>query len=197
MLKRWMIWALAIILLFGALPEVLTQLAALFTSAFGCSLNEGSVQPCVVMGLDFGYLMYAMGLSFWFGMFTIPPAILALIVWLIVLVVLLFKRRHRHPDGMIWALGMILLFGASPWVPLLLAMLFGMTFGCVLDDAGSVHPCVVMGLDFGYLLYAMSRAPWFSMFTTPLAGLALIVWLIVLVVSLFKRRHRRADEVVE
>ena len=83
-----MIWALAMILLLAALPEVLTQLAGLFTSAFGCFLDD----PCVVMGIDFGPPLYAMGLSFWFGMFTMPLAGLALIVWLIVLVVLLFKR---------------------------------------------------------------------------------------------------------
>jgi hypothetical protein len=97
---------------------------------------------------------------------------------------------------MIWALAMILLLGAFPLVSLLLAVLFASAFGCALDE-GSVHPCVVLGLDFGDMLYPMAVGGWFVMFTIPLAGLALIVWLIVLVVLLFMRRHRRADGVVE
>jgi hypothetical protein len=92
---RRMIWALAMILLFGALPLASALFAVLFTSAFGCTLNEGDPHPCVVMGFDFGFLMYQMGLGVLLLIFTIPLAGLALIVWLIVLVVLLYKRRHR------------------------------------------------------------------------------------------------------
>jgi hypothetical protein len=102
----------------------------------------------------------------------------------------MLKRR------MIWALAMILLFAALPVVSLLLAVLFATAFGCQLDE-GSVHPCVVLGLDFGDLLYPMAVGGWFVMFTVPLAGLALLVWLVVLVVLLVRRRYRRADGVVE
>jgi hypothetical protein len=99
MLKRRMTWALAIILLFGVSPILSTLLAALFASAFGCTLHEGFVSPCVVLGHDFGDLLYPMGLGVWFVMFTVPLAGLALLVWLVVLVVLLFKRRHPRADG--------------------------------------------------------------------------------------------------
>jgi len=40
-------------------------------------------------------------------------------------------------------------------------------FGCQLDE-GSVHPCVVLSLDFGGLLYPMAVGGWFVMFTIPL-----------------------------
>jgi hypothetical protein len=99
--KQRMIWALAIILLFAVLPVVSLLLAVLFASAFGCQLDEGSVHPCVVVGLDFGGLLYPMAVGGWFVMFTVPLAGLALIVWLIVLVVLLFIRRRRHADRVI------------------------------------------------------------------------------------------------
>ena len=100
MLKRRMIWALALILLLGALPLASLVLAALFATVFGCSLNEGSVHPCVVLGLDFGDLLYPMFLGGgWSLMFAIPLVGLALIVWLIVLVILLFMRWHRRADG--------------------------------------------------------------------------------------------------
>jgi hypothetical protein len=101
MLKRRMICALAIILLFGAFPLLSTLLAVLFASAFGCALNEGFVNPCVVLGLDFGGLLYPMGLAAWFVMLTVPLAGLALLVWLVVLVVLLFNRRHRPANGVV------------------------------------------------------------------------------------------------
>ena len=101
MLKQRMIWALAIILLFGAFPLLSTLLAVLFASAFGCTLHEGFVNPCVVFGIDFGDLLYPMGLAAWFAIFTVPLAGLALLVWLVVLVVLLLKRRHRAADGVV------------------------------------------------------------------------------------------------
>jgi hypothetical protein len=100
-LMRLMIFALVLILLFGALPLLSTLLAVLFASAFGCSVNEGFVDPCVVLGHDFGGLLYSMGLTFWFAMFTVPLAGLALLVWLVVLVVLLFRRRRRRAAGVV------------------------------------------------------------------------------------------------
>ena len=93
--KRMMIWALALILLFGTFPLLTLLSAVLFASAFGCQLDEGSIHPCIVLGLDSGGLLYPMAVGGWFVMFTIPLAGSALIVWLIVLVVLLFTRRHR------------------------------------------------------------------------------------------------------
>ena len=67
---------------------------------------------------------------------------------------------------MIWALALILLLGAFPLLSLLLAV-FRFDFGCQLDE-GSVHPCVVLSLDFGGLLYPMAVGGWFVMFTIPL-----------------------------
>ena len=40
--KRMMIWALGLILLFGAFPLLTLLSAVLFASAFGCQLDEGS-----------------------------------------------------------------------------------------------------------------------------------------------------------
>ena len=100
-----------------------------------------------------------------------------------------FDQMKKSKRLMIWALGLILLFGFFPVLSLLLALLFALPFGCELDE-GSVHPCVVLGLDFGGLLYSMSVGGLFAMFTIPLAGPALIVWLIVFVVLRLMRRPR-------
>ena len=97
---------------------------------------------------------------------------------------------------MVWALATILLFGALPLVSLLLSMIIASPFGCRLDE-GNVHPCMILGFDFGALLYAMAVSGWFALFTVPLAGLALIVWLIVLAILLVIGRQRRTNEVIE
>jgi hypothetical protein len=96
MTRRLMTWMLAAILLFGAFPILTLLIAVLFATAFSCDLNEGMIHPCVVLGIDFGGVLYPMAVGGWFAMFTVPLAALALIVWLIVLVVLLLVRRsHR------------------------------------------------------------------------------------------------------
>jgi hypothetical protein len=101
-----------------------------------------------------------------------------------------FDPMKKSKPLMVWALGLILLFGFFPLLSLLLALLFALPFGCELDE-GSVHPCVVLGLDFGSLLYAMLvGGGWLAILTIPLAGLALIVWLIVFVVLRLMRRPR-------
>ena len=74
MIKKLMVWALAMILLFGALPLISLLLAMMIALPFDCRLDEGSVHPCVIFGLDFGGLLYAMAVSGWFAMFTIPLA---------------------------------------------------------------------------------------------------------------------------
>ena len=62
-------------------------------------------------------------------------------------------------------------------------------FGCALDE-GSVHPCVVFGLDLGALLYVMAVAGWMTLFTAPLAAIALAGWLVVALVMFAIRRRR-------
>jgi hypothetical protein len=91
MARRLMIWALVAIVLLAALPMLSLVLA--FASGFDCTLNEGDIHPCVVLGLDFGQLLYIMSLGgFITAMVAVPLAALLLVVWLIVL--LLLRRRR-------------------------------------------------------------------------------------------------------
>ena len=95
--------------------------------------------------------------------------------------------------AMIWALAVIVLFGVSPLLSLLLALAIALPFGCSLDE-GSVHPCLIFGLDFGALLYSMSVSAWFVMFTIPLAGVALVFWFVVVLSSLIIRWRRQRQD---
>jgi hypothetical protein len=97
MARRLMIWALVAIVLLAALPVSSLVLAVAFASGFDCTLNEGDIHPCVVLGLDFGQLLYIMSLGgFITAMVAVPLAALLLVVWLIVLIVLLLLRRRRR-----------------------------------------------------------------------------------------------------
>jgi hypothetical protein len=96
MARRLMIWALVAIVLLAALPMLSLVLSVAFASGFDCTLNEGDIHPCVVLGLDFGQLLYIMSLGgFITAMVAVPLATLLLVVWLIVLIVLLLLRRRR------------------------------------------------------------------------------------------------------
>jgi hypothetical protein len=94
--KHLTIWTQALILALGACPLPAALLAAILTSAAGCQLGETAPVPCVVLGHDFGQLLYKMATSIRFAALTIPLAILALIVWRIALH---FTSRHTEPTS--------------------------------------------------------------------------------------------------
>lgn len=81
---RRMGWALAIIAGIALVPVLFGLSAGGVAALFGCELNEGNPQPCVVAGVDIGLPLYQMGLMVWLMLFTMPAAALAFSVWLIV-----------------------------------------------------------------------------------------------------------------
>jgi hypothetical protein len=94
--KHLTIWTQALILALGACPLPAALLAAILTSAAGCQLGETAPVPCVFLGHDFGQLLSEMATSIRFVALTIPLAILALIVWRIVLH---FTSRQTEPTS--------------------------------------------------------------------------------------------------
>jgi hypothetical protein len=93
MIKRLMIWLLALILLFGAAPVISVLIAATVANVQGCQLDEGNVHPCVVLGADLGGLLYGMGVLGWMALMTVPMAALALLAWLAAAIVLYLRGR--------------------------------------------------------------------------------------------------------
>ncbi len=98
MIKRLMVVALALIVLFGAAPIVAVLAAAAIAGALGCTLNEGAAHACLLFGRNIGGMLYVMFTSHWFAMMTIPVAVMVLVVWGIValILVLLHRRRRRQ-----------------------------------------------------------------------------------------------------
>lgn len=85
---------LIVILVFMLGPILMALGAALFADSFGCGLDEGSVHSCVVAGLDWGDMLYTMGMMHWLALITLPLGSAALLVWLLALVITFFIR-HR------------------------------------------------------------------------------------------------------
>jgi hypothetical protein len=44
-------------------------------------------------------------------------------------------------------------------------------------DEGSVHPCLVAGIDIGHLLYTLMTMGWFVILMLPFMLLTLVIWL--------------------
>jgi len=97
-LARGLKISLAAILIIAAGPFVLTLGAGLIAAALGCQLNEGSVHPCVVFGVDLGYPLYATALTGLIMLIGLPFAGVALLVWLVVAGAAVFLRRRRADD---------------------------------------------------------------------------------------------------
>ena len=85
--------ALVAILLLAAAPILSALGAGVVAEANGCSLDEGSQHPCVILGADRGELLYTMFVLGWLGLATLPIGAAALAVWFVVAVVLFVRSR--------------------------------------------------------------------------------------------------------
>lgn len=84
----WVYWLLlALILLFAFAPVLGILLAGFLAEANGCMLNEGSINPCMIGGTDWGDTLYTLFVLGWFALATLPLGGGALIVWLVILII--------------------------------------------------------------------------------------------------------------
>jgi hypothetical protein len=98
------------------------------------------------------------------------------------------KSRKRF---LLTALG-IVGFAILPILSMLIAVVIAGVSGCAIDE-GSVHPCLVLGIDLGTMLYSMAVFGWFVMFTFPLAGIALFILIVAWIVFTLSNRPKRGD----
>lgn len=81
---------LKVFLFFGILfytvgPALLVFVAASVATSLGCTLNEGDVSTCRLVGVDIGGLLYAMTVTGWLAIATIPTGTIALGVYVVCL----------------------------------------------------------------------------------------------------------------
>ena len=104
-MRRVLIHALVIIfiLLIGALPMISVMVAGTIAERNNCELHEGFVNPCIIDGEDWGETLYAMGMMGWFGLVTIPGALLIaaayLLIVIIVAIIRYVRRRNMAPQA--------------------------------------------------------------------------------------------------
>ena len=79
----------------------------------------------------------------------------------------------------------IALFGAFPILTTYLGAYTASALGCQLDER-FVPPCLLLGMNIGPALNAMTLAIWFTAFTLAPALIALVILFILWIVSLWR-----------
>ncbi|MGV3491889.1 MAG: hypothetical protein ACO1OG_11255 [Devosia sp.] len=93
----WVYWLLlALILVFALAPLASVAIVSWIAEANGCALNEATINPCVVNGVDMGGTLYTFGVLGWLMLATIPLGAMALCAWLAILVIhwIIWRRRR-------------------------------------------------------------------------------------------------------
>lgn len=65
-------------------------------------------------------------------------------------------------------------------------------FDCRTDEGGP-HPCYVLGIDIGGLLYFMFVSAFYLIITLPVGGVVSGIGLVTLIISLIKRIFQRRN----
>jgi hypothetical protein len=98
---------------------------------------------------------------------------------------------RRFPWRVYIVLGVLLLvLTLLPLLSVLFASAVASAHGCALDE-GSIHPCLVMGSDWGEALYGFGVLGWLMLVTLPLGGSALLVWLLILLIHRWVWRRQQ------
>ncbi|TCL10032.1 hypothetical protein BXY66_2100 [Shimia isoporae] len=89
-----------LILLFAVsvLPVLLVVASSLIANVAGCTLHEGFVTECGIIGVDFGPLLHSMFTSGWFFLMTAPVAVAALVGLVIMAAIDLWRRAFAPRD---------------------------------------------------------------------------------------------------
>ena len=92
---RRFLWVGAILVVIGLVPVVSVALSSALASAAGCTLNEVSAHPCLILGRDWGDALQSMFVMGWLMLITVPAGAFGLVVLVIGLVRLIAGRRPR------------------------------------------------------------------------------------------------------
>jgi hypothetical protein len=87
------------IVLVAIAPIIPAVIAANVVNAAGCRLDEGSIHPCLINGVDYGDTLYTMGMMPWFVFFSVPLAVGLFVVYLVIVGIILLIRIFRKPKN--------------------------------------------------------------------------------------------------
>jgi hypothetical protein len=93
----WILYGIAFVLivLVAVAPVGSVVACGLIANAHDCPVDEGSVDPCIIGGHDYGQLPYTLGVMGWLMLVALPGGALALVTWLIVLILHHASWRRR------------------------------------------------------------------------------------------------------
>lgn len=80
--------------------------------------------------------------------------------------------------NMALALAAIAGVAAAPVLSVAASSGIASAYGCKLNEADA-HPCIVLGMNIGELLYSLFVLGWLMLVTLPLGAIALLIWCIV------------------
>jgi len=170
--------------------------------AFGCQVDLNRAIPCVIGGKDYGQTFYDLGFLIWYSYLSLPAGLALFGVWALaaLIAILVSWRRQNRPPSAPLSPGKSFLRGAlivialafSPVAVTYTAGLIALLIGCDLNEA-SVHPCPLLGVNIGPLLYGMGLAVWFVSLTVLAGLLALVVLVIIFIVRTLRARRAKVD----
>jgi hypothetical protein len=101
---------------FAALPFLSAGLATFVANAAGCGINEGGAEPCLIMGLNVGPVLYNMFGAFWLFLFSWLYIPVALLLCVAAVTILVGGKRNPTRNGRVgW--NFWLLFFAAMFAP--------------------------------------------------------------------------------
>jgi hypothetical protein len=83
-LRRILVWLLVILTVLELVPLLSVLATALVANVLGCTVDEGSIHPCLFAGTDLGGLLYSMGMMGWLFILTAPLMVLVLLGWILI-----------------------------------------------------------------------------------------------------------------
>ena len=90
---------LAVVTMASAAPVVSVLVSSMAASALGCPLDEGSAHPCSLAGADIGETLYTAFVLGWLMLLTAPVMFATAIVWIVIGLRALRRRRAGQAAG--------------------------------------------------------------------------------------------------
>lgn len=188
--------------LIALLPILISTLALVAAAALGCQLSA-TAGACPFLGADLHAALVAGVATLRWWDWCAWLLTIAILLWLAAFIGgLAHDIRHaRRPElagassPVLRAYLLIPLTGATvvafwPIASAIWSTLFASVFDCRVDE-GSVHTCVVAGIDYGEALYTAFVMAWMMLIVWPLALIVLVAWIVVAVRVLVKLTGQR------
>ncbi len=93
--RRIIVIVLTVITIIALLPLFSVLATYAIATTLGCTVDEGSVHPCLLGGIDLGDTLYTMGVMGWLMIPAAPVLLIAVLGWIGLGVAVLTGRMRR------------------------------------------------------------------------------------------------------